>query len=240
MKSKLMAAIAALTMAFTLFSPYAEAKSFGSRGGGGGRSSSFGGSKSSSPKPSAPAPSKPSNSGGWGSSSSKSAPSNVKPMSGSSGKASGYTKPNSKIEYSRHKDAVKSGKAFTTKESATADFKAKHGNEFSTKFKSEPATRPAYIPSRYRSGGRDYDISYNPSFGGYGYWNGGGPGLGTFLLYDAISDTANAALIASAMNNKGYYIGPKPPNPYGWILPTVISVILVGGVIWFVFAIARD
>lgn len=237
MKSRLMAAMAAIAMLGSLFAPYAEAKSSGGRSSGGSRSSSGGskssgswGSKSSTPK---------SSSGGWGSKS-NSSPSKANSANNDTSKKGwgstsnkGYTKPESKIEKQRYKDAVKSGKSFTTKESATADFKTKYGSQYSSKFSSEPSKRPDYIPTRYRHGDRDYDISYNPSFGGYGYWSGGGPGLGTFLLYDALSD---AAMTATLMNNRGYYVGPPPARGFPWG-GFIVTMVIVGGaivlVVWF-------
>lgn len=151
---------------------------------------------------------------------------------------SGYSKPSSKVEYNRYKDATKSGKAFTTKESATADFKAKYGSQYTSSFKTEPASRPSYIPSRYRYNGRDVDIVYNPGMG-YGYWNGGGPGLGTFLLYDAISDAANAAMISNAMANRGYYVGAVPPKPFPLISCLIITTALIGGAVFLIIIFNR-
>jgi hypothetical protein len=114
------------------------------------------------------------------------------------------TRVGSKVEVSRYQNAVKSGKAFTTRESAVADFKAKNANTFTNKFKTEPSKRPDYIPSNYTSGGKSYKIVYDRSSGGYGYWNGGGPGLGTWMMYDALSDMA---MMNTLMSRQNYYIG---------------------------------
>jgi len=81
-----------------------------------------------------------------------------------------------------------------TKEAGTAkprpeqiqEFKAKNASKYTSEYKQEPKTRPEHIPQTYTSGGNSYNIVYNPGRG-YGYWSGG-PGLGTFMLYDAMSD----------------------------------------------------
>lgn len=114
------------------------------------------------------------------------------------------TRVGSKVEASRYQEAVKSGKAFTTRESAVADFKAKNASSFTNKFTSEPVKRPDYIPTNYTSGGKSYNIVYNQTSGGYGYWNGGGPGLGTWIMYDALSDMA---MMNSLMARQNYYVG---------------------------------
>jgi hypothetical protein len=68
---------------------------------------------------------------------------------------------------------------------------------------------------KYRSSnGSSYDVVYNPSQRGYGYWNGGGPGLGTWMMYDALSDTI---MLNSLMSKNNYYVGSPPTNTYGII-----------------------
>lgn len=142
------------------------------------------------------------------------------------------TRVGSKVEVSRYQSAVKSGKAFTTRESAVADFKAKNANTFTNKFTAEPTKRPDYIPSNYTSGGRSYNIVYNQNVGGYGYWSGGGPGLGTWMLYDTLSDMA---MMNTMMARQNYYVGqPVVTSSVGgfftvlaWITGFVLIAILV-------------
>ena len=43
--------------------------------------------------------------------------------------------------------------------------------------------------------------------GGYGYWSGGGPGIGTWMMYDMMSD---AVMMNAMMSNRGYHVGPAP------------------------------
>jgi len=217
--------VAALTLA-TL-----DAKSSGSSSRSFSSSSSR--SFSSSSKPSSwSKSSKPSS---WSSSSSTKSSSNSAKYSGgslfSSSSKPGSVSPQtstrvgSKVEVSRYQSAVKSGKAFTTRESAVADFKAKNANTFTNKFTSEPAKRPSYIPNVYRSNGQTHTVVYDRQYGGYGYWNGGGPGLGTWIMYDALSD---AAMMNTLMSRQNYYVGP--PVQSG-ALSTFMSVIMWGGLV---------
>lgn len=173
------------------------------------------------------------------SSSFKSSPSSAKYTGGSTSTSKSWsttpqtsTRVGSKVEVSRYQDAVKSGKAFTTRESAVADFKAKNAQTFTNKFTSEPAKRPDYIPSNYTSGGKSYNIVYNQSSGGYGYWNGGGPGLGTWMVYDTLSDMA---MMNTMMSRQNYYIGqPVVASSNGvltfmmWLLCAGVVVLIVG------------
>jgi hypothetical protein len=82
----------------------------------------------------------------------------------------------------------KTKEAGTTKPRAEQiqEFKAKNASKYTSEYKQEPKSRPEHIPQTYTSGGNSYNIVYNPGRG-YGYWTGG-PGLGTFMLYDAMSD----------------------------------------------------
>lgn len=172
-------------------------------------SSSSWGSSSRSSTPST----KPSSS--WGSSSNSSAKSSqsAAPSSSSSGKSwfskpQTSTRPQSNVDRSRYEAAVKSGKSFQSRDAAVADFKAKEATKYQNKFTAEPATRPDYIPQKYKGNdGRSYDVTYNPSSGGYGYWSGGGPGLGTWMMYDMMSD---AIMMNTMMNRSNYYVGSPP------------------------------
>jgi hypothetical protein len=144
------------------------------------------------------------------------------------------TRVGSKVEVSRYQEAVKSGKAFTTRESAVADFKTKNATSFTNKFTSEPAKRPDYIPSNYTTGGKSYNIIYNPTVGGYGYWNGGGPGLGTWIMYDTLSDMA---MMNTMMSRQNYYVGEPVVasssffTVMAWIMG-VIVVVIIGTVVF--------
>lgn len=141
----------------------------------------------------------------------------------------------SKTEVARYQSAVKSGKAFSTRDAAVADFKAKNASTYTSKYASEPSVRPSHIPSSYTSNGKTYNITYNSSVGGYGYWNGGGPGLGTFMLYDAMSD---AVMMNTLMSRDNYYIGDElvVEESHGvmfWFLGFTLVVVIVIVIIAF-------
>lgn len=166
--------------------------------GGGFRSSSSRSSSSSSSTRSSgwgskstptPSASKPSTSGAWGS---KSAP------------AAANTAPKSAVDNAAYKAAKTSGKAFTTKSAAEADFKAKSAAKYTSTYKSEPTTRPSHIPTTTTVGGSNVNVSYNSQYGGYGYMH---PSLGTWMMYDMISD---AAMMGVMMQRDGYYVGAQP------------------------------
>lgn len=137
-----------------------------------------------------PSVSKPSTSGAWGS---KSTP------------AAANTAPKSAVDNAAYKAAKTSGKAFTTKDAAVADFKAKSAAKYTSTYKTEPATRPSHIPTTTTVGGSNVNVSYNSQYGGYGYMH---PTLGTWMMYDMISD---AAMMGVMMQRDGYYAGGAQP-----------------------------
>jgi len=182
--------------------------------------------------------------GTTGSSGSNSAKYNGSTPSKSSGsswfsKPQTSSRPQSTVERSKYEAASKSGTVFKTRESAVADFKAKKATTYTSKFTTEPAKRPDHIPQTYKSNGTSYNVTYNQSVGGYGYWNGGGPGLGTFMLYDALSD---AVMMNTLMDRDHYYVGDAPTtvNHYDsddgstfltvmlWIVGITILFVIVG------------
>lgn len=109
------------------------------------------------------------------------------------------------MERQRYESAVKSGKSFTTRESALADFKVKEATKYSSRYTQEPTQRPAFIPKTYNN----QAVIYNQAGGGYGYYTGGGPGLGTFMLYDLASDAIMMDTMMRRSDN--YYVGTPPP-----------------------------
>lgn len=168
----------------------------GSRSWSSSRSSSrsSGWSSSKSTKPSSSKPSSASKSS-WNSKSTKSAP---LPMTKTASRPK--LSPAQQKVYDK---AAKNGTLFKSKSAAVSDFKSKYASKYSNKFTSQPTTRPEYIPQTYRSGGHTYNITYNQGHGGYGYWSGGGPGLGTWMMYDMMSD---AIMMNAMMNHQGYYV----------------------------------
>lgn len=133
--------------------------------------------------------------------------------------------------------AKQSGKVFTSREQATNDFKTKYAKEFTTKFPEEPKARPAYVPPTYAPSSKEspYTVVYNQRYGGYGYWNGGGPNLGTFILYDALTDST---VSNNLMTQKGYYYGPQPSaGNVLLVIGIIFGLIVIGGIV--TMAIAR-
>jgi hypothetical protein len=100
--------------------------------------------------------------------------------------------------------ARRSGTLFSSKEEAAQSFRSRYAKDYSSTFVSEPSVRPSYIPSSTFVGGRSVNIVYSPALGGYGYMH---PGLGTWMLYDALAD---GAMIDYAMYHRGYYWGGAP------------------------------
>lgn len=91
-----------------------------------------------------------------------------------------------------------------------------------SKYSFEPSQRPSHIPTTYAdSSGTRRDVVYNQANGGYGYYSGGGPGLGTFMMYDALSD---AAMMNTMMSRQNYYVGPPPQ--VGWSGGKIFMVVL--------------
>lgn len=232
-----MIACGALLFAMIVSTSNLDAKS----SGGGSRSFSSSSSRSFSSSSSRPSSS-------WRSSSSKSSNSTSKyngfGSSSSSSSKSWSTTPQtsarvgSKVEVSRYQSAVKSGKAFTTRETAVSDFKSKYANTYTSKYTSEPAKRPSHIPNVYRSGGNTYNVTYDRNYGGYGYWSGGGPGLGTFMLYDAMSDMV---MMNTLMSKNNYYVGPPvQESMLAKVAKGIMWVFIALGVsVLFVYAFIR-
>lgn len=177
------------------------------------RSSGWGSRSSSSSKPSSSySSSKSSTSSTWGSKSSTAS-----------------SAPKSATDVAAYKSAKTSGKAFTTQSAAEADFKAKAATKYTSTYKTEPATRPAHIPQSTNVGGTNVNISYNSQYGGYGYMH---PTLGTWMMYDMISD---AAMMSTMMGREGYYVGSSPPVAVvgtGWnFMSTFFTLLLVSFIV---------
>lgn len=178
------------------------------------------GSKPSTPPKVVPAPSSSSSStkssGSWWGSSSKSKP--VAPAN----------KTASSVDSKVNSSTKSTGKTFSSKESAVSSFKAANaketakGGKFTSHYEKEPATRPSHIPSTYNN----HTVVYNPGMGGYGYWSGGGPGLGTWMMYDMMSD---AVMLSAMSHNHGYYHGYGSPTYVGagYVFNTFVVIIVL-------------
>ncbi len=96
----------------------------------------------------------------------------------------------------------KNGNTITKTEAVESLKKTVDPNKYPTKFTSEPATRPAYVPQNYTlPNGSNTTVIYNSSYGGYGYMN---PITNTFMtlaLIDMMKDDRSSNYI---MNQEGY------------------------------------
>lgn len=102
--------------------------------------------------------------------------------------------------------AKKEGKYHKDRKSARADFKKKHAAKYTSKYKTKPATRPTHIPQTTMVAGVSYNVSYNPGFGGYGYY---GPS-GAWMMYDMMTDIA---MMDMMMRRTGYVVATDIGTP---------------------------
>lgn len=138
-----------------------------------------------------------------------------------------------KADQAAYQKAKSSGKSFTDKKSAMKDFKSKNATKYTSKYATKPTTRPAHVPSTYSYNGVNVNVNYHSSLGGYGYYSGGGPGLGTLIMYDMMLDNARCNRY---MANQGYYVGTPMVyrSSFGFGSPVltflffVVIVVIVG------------
>ena len=126
--------------------------------------------------------------------------------------------------------AKRNGSLFSSKTEASQAFKSRYAKDYTSTFASEPSVRPSYIPGSAYVGGRNVNIMYNPGLGGYGYIH---PSLGTWMLFDAL---ANTAMLDHAMSSRGYYWGGAPvyvshgPSFFGLAF-AVLALLLIAALI---------
>ena len=92
--------------------------------------------------------------------------------------------------------AKKNGTSFKSKTAAQDAFKTKYASTYTSKYTAKPATRPAHIPQTTSVGGVSHPLSYNQSYGGYGYM---GPS-GSWMMYDMMTDMAMMNMMMSRNN----------------------------------------
>lgn len=148
--------------------------------------------------------------------------------------ASNKPLPKTAIDKKVEKVVTTSGKSLT-KDQAISEFKSKHASQYTTKFKSEPKTRPTYIPPSTNVGGRTVNITYNSGYGGYGYMH---PLTGTWMMFDIMSD---AMVMSSLMNNHGYRTVPYTDAPVvyasSWYGTFIFLTFLIGAGVILCFVI---
>lgn len=188
-------------------------------------SSSWGsGSKSSSGFSSSKSSSSPSSSkSNWGTSNSSSSFSSKSSTTSTARPSSSTTSQSATHADTRTYEIAKSsGKAFTTKSEALEHFKKTEASKYTTTFKTEPKTRPTYIPKTYSVGGQNVNIVYHN--GGYGYYH---PVTHTWMEYSVMHDMAMMSML---MGNHGYYVGSPPV-----VVSSGVDCAL--GIFFFIFAL---
>ena len=92
------------------------------------------------------------------------------------------------------------GTVFQSRNDAQRAFERDSTNKFPSTFSREPANRPNYIPSTTAVDGQNYDVRYNPRYGGYGYMRNG-----SWVGYSALRDVA----ILSMLMRQNNYVYPQ-------------------------------
>jgi hypothetical protein len=100
--------------------------------------------------------------------------------------------------------AKKNGTAFKSKADATKAFKTKNAKQYTSKYAAKPATRPSHIPQTTSVNGKNVNVTYNVSHGGYGYMNP----MGTWMMYDAMTD---AIMLSALMSRNNYHYDTIAP-----------------------------
>ena len=152
-----------------------------------GRSSSF--SRRSAPSYSSRAKT-------WGSTRSSSAT----PRMGSRGASRTAQTPSYGVDQSVVNRARTQGTVFNSRGDAQRAFERDNASKFPSTFSREPSTRPSYIPPTTTVDGRNYDVSFNPRYGGYGYMQNG-----SWVAYSALRDITMLSLLM----RQGSYVYPQ-------------------------------
>ena len=132
----------------------------------------------------------------------------------------------SRAQYDRSRAA---GTTFQNRSQAESAFRQRNAGQYPSRYAQQPASRPAHVPQTTRVDGRNVNVTYNAGLGGYGYLH---PTLGTWILYDAMTD---AAMMSVLMSRNGYYYGAAPGTYYGGgggFINGLIVIALIVGVAW--------
>jgi hypothetical protein len=84
------------------------------------------------------------------------------------------------------KQSAVGAKTYTSRAQAESDFKAQQASKYTNSFKTQPATRPEYIPGSISRGGTTYNVTYNN--GGYGYYDRGRWSPLDLAMYMVVTD----------------------------------------------------
>lgn len=118
------------------------------------------------------------------------------------------------------------GTLYNSRADATKAFQSKFGSQYTSKYPTQPATRPSHIPQTTTVNGQQYDVRYNPQYGGYGYMMGGG-----WRPYSVWGDAAMMGLLMSSHGYAwgGYGYGPRRSFLGGGLFTGLaITMIIVG------------
>jgi hypothetical protein len=132
--------------------------------------------------------------------------------------------------------AKKNGTSFKSKTAAQDAFKTKYASTYTSKYTAKPATRPAHIPQTTSVGGTNYNVSYNQSYGGYGYM---GPS-GSWIMYDMMTDMAMMNMMMSqnnyvVHNPVNHRVHATHVNGHHRVLKIVIPALLITIIIVLIF-----
>ena len=172
--------VVGLLLAFSLVVP-TEAFSRGFRGGGGFRSGGFSRSSSFTSSSSVKRGSRPG-------------------LFGGSRKTAGTRRPGSATDRAAYQKAKAAGTTYRTRADSQKAFMSKHGNQYGSKYQTQPAQRPSHIPQTTRVNGQTIPVTYGARYGGYGYQM---PGSG-WMMYSVARDVTMMSLL---MNRHHYYYG---------------------------------
>lgn len=97
------------------------------------------------------------------------------------------------------KQSALGAKTYTSRAQAEAAFKTQQASKYTNSFKTEPVTRPEYIPGSISRGGTPYNVTYHN--GGYGYYDNGRWSPLDLAMYMVVTD--------AMLNHNGYGVSSQ-------------------------------
>ncbi len=138
----------------------------------------------------------------WGSTRSSSAT----PRMGSRGASRTAQTPTYGVDQSVVNRARTQGTVFNSRGDAQRAFERDNASKFPSTFSREPSSRPGYIPQTTTVDGRNYDVTFNPRYGGYGYMQNG-----SWVAYSALRDITMLSLLM----RQNSYVYPQDRSTTG-------------------------
>lgn len=133
------------------------------------------------------------------------------------------------VNRSQYQRSRAAGTTFQNRTQAESAFRQRNAGQYPSRYATQPSSRPSHVPQSTRVDGRNVNVAYNAGLGGYGYRH---PTLGTFILYNAMTD---AVMMNALMSRGGYYYGAAPGTYYGGgggFFTGLILILLIVGVMW--------